>query len=103
MTDQTYPDPYADVIGPYDDAYADDVPYPLATAQPAPRTPRAPLRVRMAEGMDVALRSPRWDQVRGLVLLGSAALVTLLVGLLFVLVVLTGVVVIVRTVMEGWT
>lgn len=91
-------DIYADTSGlDYDDDLQDL--FPLSTAQPGPRQP---LRVRMADVADEALRSPRWDQVRGLVLLASAALVTLLVGLLFVLVVLTGVVVMVRTMMEGW-
>lgn len=96
MTD--YSDPYEGAVSPFDDAYADDVLYPMATAQPGPRPP---LRVRLADGMDEALRSPRWDQVRGLVVLGCVTLVGAVLAVLFVLTVVTGVVVLLRQFWEA--
>lgn len=101
MTTDPYLDPYADAVSPFDDAYADDVLYPMATAQPAPRTPRPTLRVRLADGMDEALRSPRWDQVRGLVLMSGGLLIAGIVVAVAVLVMLAGGVLVVRSVWEG--
>ncbi len=80
--------------------YGDDVPdlFPVSTAQPSPRQP---LRVRMADRADEVLRSPRWDQVRGLVLLSGGVLIAGIIVAVAVLVFLAGGVLVVRSVWEG--
>lgn len=100
MTTTNHGDPYADTTGL---DYDDDLPdlFPLATAQPAPRQLRPPIRARMAVVADEALRSPRWDQARGLVVLACVTVVGVVLSLLFALTVLVGAVVLIRTMMEA--
>ncbi len=106
MTTTSHGDIYADTTGlDYDDDYdlrpGPSNPFPLATAQPAPRPPRQPIRARMAVVADDALRSPRWDQARGLVVLACVTVVGAVLSLLFALTVLIGAVVLFRTMMEA--
>lgn len=100
MTTTNHGDIYADTTGL---DYDDDLPdlFPISTAQPAPRQPRQPIRARMADGMDDALRSPRWDQARGLVVLGCVTVVGVVLSLLFALTFIVGAVVLGKTMLEA--
>lgn len=89
-------DPYADG-NPFADVDVpghDDAPTGVAGAHRAPMS-----RVGMA--VDAALRSPRWDQARGLILLGSTVFVAMTIALVTVLVVATGAIVLLRTLWEA--
>lgn len=99
-TTTNHGDAYADTTGlDYDDDLLDL--FPIATAQPAPRQPRPPIRARMADAADEALRSPRWDQARGLVLMAGGVLIAGIIVAVAVLVFLAGGVLVVRSVWEA--
>ena len=95
MSDPYASDPFGDIDVPtYDDG-------PHIGQRSVSMFERRTIRERIATAADAALLSPRWDQIRGLILLGSTVFVAAIIALVAVFVVGTGAFVLVRTLWEA--